>query len=131
MPALAQLQNGYLSATRNIGTPREVEYQLLSRVTGKLKKAASGKAEFKDLAAALHENLMIWQTLALDVVEDDNGLPSQLRAQIFYLYEFALVHTPKVLQREADASALIDVNTAVISGLRQAALAKGPDQCQV
>ncbi|MEM7745257.1 MAG: flagellar biosynthesis regulator FlaF [Pseudomonadota bacterium] len=131
MSAVAKMQNGYLTATRSIGTPREIEYRLLSDVTGRLRKASGPQGDFKDLAAALHDNLMVWQALAIDVAENENGLPAQLRAQLFYLYEFALNHSPKVLQSEADASALVDINTAVMSGLRHAQTRKGAEQCQV
>lgn len=129
MLANAMRQNGYMSATRSTGTPRDVEYQLFSRVTGRLNRADSESAGFSELAEALHENLALWTTIGLDVMESGNGLPDSLRAQLFYLFEFTRGHTQKVLRREADASALVDVNTAVMRGLRPGAVAKGADTC--
>ena len=119
MSALAHQQNGYLSATKSTGMPRSIEYQLFSRVTGKLNKASKPGAKFPALAEALHENLRLWTTLAIDVMDEDNALPAQLRAQLFYLFEFTQAHTPKVLKGNSDAHVLIEINTSVMRGLRQ------------
>ena len=129
MNALARTTNGYLDATRSTGNPRDVEYQLFSRVTGKLNRASQPDAPFADLASALDENARLWREIALDVAAAENGLPESLRAQLFYLYEFTAAHTQKVLRNQADASALIDVNTAIMRGLRSRNPGKGPDQC--
>ncbi len=118
MSALAQNRNGYMDATRSTGTPRDVEYQLFSRVTGKLNRGLAHSATFSDLAAALNENLSLWRALALDVMEPTNELPAPLRARLFYLYEFTRTHTQRVLKREADAQALVDVNIAIMRGLK-------------
>ena len=52
MSALAQKMNGYLDATRSTGNPRDVEYQLFSRITGRLNRASLPGAPFADLAEA-------------------------------------------------------------------------------
>ena len=111
--------NGYMAATRSTGMPRDVEYQVFCKVTGALNRASTEPINFSDLASALNENLTLWRTIALDVIDADNGLPASLRAQLFYLFEFTQSHTPKILRREADASALIDINTSIIRGLKQ------------
>jgi len=41
-----------------------------------------------------------------------------LRAQLVYLGEFTRAHTQKVLRGEADPAPLIDINSAIIRGLR-------------
>lgn len=120
MSALAQQQNGYVSATKSTGMPRSIEYQLFSRITGQLNRSAQSGAPVSELAAALHDNLALWQTLGLDVADPDNELPAQLRAQLFYLFEFTRAHTSKVLRGEAEVQALIDINTSIMRGLRQA-----------
>lgn len=111
--------NGYMAATRSTGMPRDVEYQVFCKVTGAINRAATEPVDFPALATALNENLVLWRTLALDVMDNDNGLTPQLRAQLFYLFEFTQSHTPKVLRGDADVSALIDINTAIIGGLKQ------------
>ena len=119
MSANSLMQNGYLGVTRSTGTPRDVEYHMFSRVTGKLNQTSGEDAHFPDLAAALNENLNLWRTIALDVADGDNALPEMLRAQLFYLYEFTSAHTRKVLQRKADTAALIEINRLIMRGLKQ------------
>ena len=55
--------------------------------------------------------------MAIDVADNENALPQELRAQLFYLAEFTEHHSRRVLRREADVTALIDINTAVLRGL--------------
>jgi flagellar protein FlaF len=75
------------------------------------------KTNFSGLAGAVHDNRRMWTTMAIDVADNNNALPSELRAQLFYLAEFTEHHSHRVLRREADATALIDINTAVLRGL--------------
>ncbi|MEO1490896.1 MAG: flagellar biosynthesis regulator FlaF [Pseudomonadota bacterium] len=118
MSAYALKNNGYLDATRHTGTPREIEYQLFSRITGRLNQARAQDVAYADLVAALQDNLTLWRTITIDVMDDANSLPPQLRAQLVYLYEFTAAHTRKVLRKDADVTALIEVNASVMRGLR-------------
>ena len=103
------------TATR---TDRSVEAQLISQVTARLRSATSTtKPDFPRLISALHENRRMWTTMAADVADADNALPKQLRAQLFYLAEFTEHHSQLVIRGNANADALIDVNTAVLKGL--------------
>ncbi len=118
MSAYALKQNGYLDATKHTGTPREIEYQLFSRVTGRLNQMRAEGVSYIELVKALDDNLTLWRTIAIDVMDDDNSLPPRLRAQLVYLYEFTAAHTRKVLRKDADVTALIEVNASVMRGLR-------------
>ncbi len=118
MSAAAHQQNGYLSATKSLGSPRTIEYQVFSKVTGRLNRSLLPDAAFAELAEALQENLALWRTLALEVIDSDNELTAQLRSQLFYLFEFTNSHSSKVLRGEADAQPLIDINTSIMKGLR-------------
>lgn len=118
MIAREQQNEVYMSATRSIGAPRDVEYLLFSKVTGRLNRARRVGTDFPELVNALVENDALWRTIAIDVIGNGNTLPAALRAQLFYLYEFTRTHTPKVIRGEADAAVLIDINTAIMRGLR-------------
>ena len=118
MSANALTQNAYGDATRAMGTPRNVEYQVFSQITGQLNRASAEGRPFSDLAMALHENLRLWTIIATDVTSAENGLPVPLRGQLADLSKFTRSHTQKVLRREADAAILIEINTAVMRGLR-------------
>lgn len=100
-------------------TPRSLEYDLLAKATKRLAQASTGEAKsFPELVAALDENQRLWAVLAADVAEPENALPKNLRAQLFYLYEFTEQHSRSVRERHASVGVLIDINTAVMRGLR-------------
>ena len=99
--------------------PRDLEYDLLARATKALSLAARGTPRnYPALVAALDENQRLWSALAADVAEPGNGLPAHLRAQLFYLYEFTAGHTRAVLDQKGSVEVLVDINTAVMRGLR-------------
>ena len=98
---------------------RAIEYELFARMTHRLSVAWSHRTQnYAGLVGALHDNGTMWRTLAVDVADVENGLPSPLRAQLFYLYEFTTVHSQKVLDGTASADVLVEINTAVMRGLR-------------
>jgi flagellar protein FlaF len=98
--------------------PRALEYDAFALVTRRLAAAPGASAGFPRLAAALDDNRRLWRTLAADVADPGNALPATLRARIFYLYEFTEAHTRRVLDGAADPQVLVDINTAVMRGLR-------------
>jgi flagellar protein FlaF len=117
--ALDLARTAYASPGTPARTLRGLEYDLFARVTHRLKSSqARGRNDFALLAQALHENRQLWAALASDVAEPGNALPKTLRAQLFYLYEFTEQHSAKVLEGRASAEVLIDINTAVMRGLR-------------
>ena len=124
MNALNLAQRAYANPATPTRTDRGIEYDALARVTRGLKVAQQAAARpsatpgLASMARALHENLQLWAILAADVAQPDNGLPATLRARLFYLYEFTAQHSRKVLTGEAAAGVLIDINTAVMRGLR-------------
>ncbi|OYU17380.1 MAG: flagellar biosynthesis regulator FlhF [Rhodobacteraceae bacterium PARR1] len=100
-------------------TPRAVEYDLLARITGRLTVAAAQRdTDFPGFVRALNDNLSLWSTLAADVAGDGNQLPALLRARLFWLYEFTAQHSRAVLDGTAGVEVLIEINTAVMRGLR-------------
>lgn len=118
MSVQALTRNAYGDATRAMGTPRNVEYQVFSQITGQLNRATRPGRPFSELALALHENLRLWTVIVADVTGAENGLPVSLRSQLAGLSKFTRSHTQKVLRNEADAGVLIEINTAVMRGLR-------------
>jgi len=118
--AIDLARTAYSSAAGPIRTHQSTEFDTFARITHRLSAAQSrGTAGFSDLANALHHNRRLWVLLAGDVADGANQLPESLRAQIFYLAEFTQAHSSKVLAGSDDAQVLIDINTAVMRGLRQ------------
>lgn len=112
------------SAYRQIAAPtrthRGTEYAVIARITHKITAALlKGDSGFPELVSALHENRQLWMTFAVEVADEDNSLPKDLRARIFYLAEFTLGHTGKVLSGAASAKPLIEINLAIMRGLRE------------
>ena len=119
MNALSQARQAYAASAAPTRSARSVEYETLARITHRMRRAAQqGQVGFADLAAALHDNRRLWGIFAAEVADADNPLPRDLRARLFYLAEFTLHHTPLVLSGEAGIDALLDLNTAVMRGLR-------------
>lgn len=118
MLAMNLAQTAYTSSAAPLRSDRRVEYDAFARITHRLKTLDS-KTEFAQLAGALHENRQLWTLLAIDVADDENQLPQMLRAQIFYLAEFTSQQTTKILAGTAEVGALVEINSAIMSGLRQ------------
>jgi flagellar protein FlaF len=109
----------YSPAVAPVRTARSVEYDAFARVTARLRTATETRSRgLAPLAEALHENRRLWTLLASAVADPANRLPHDLRARIFYLAEFTAHHSNLVLSGEGDPAILIEVNTAVMRGLR-------------
>ena len=118
MNVIEQARQAYAPTQAAVRTERAIEAQLFSQITARLRQtAATSPLDYNAMIAALHDNRRMWVTMATDVADQDNGLPHQLRAQIFYLAEFTEHHTKLVMRREADVDALIEINTAILRGL--------------
>ncbi len=117
MNAFNMAKTAYSNSSAPTRTPRSTEYDAFARITHRL-KSASKSDSFTALAAALHENNKLWTLLAADVSGKDNALPESLRGRIFYLYEFTTQHSRKVLRKEVSVDVLVDINTAIMRGLR-------------
>ena len=120
MNAQTMAKMAYAQSATPVRTTRGTEYDVLARVTHAIKAAESrGKAGFQDLAQAIFENRRLWTILATDVADSENALPDDLRARVYYLAEFTDQHSSKVLRGEAKASVLVEINAAIMRGLRQ------------
>ncbi|WP_299887786.1 flagellar biosynthesis regulator FlaF [uncultured Ruegeria sp.] len=113
-------KNAYAQTAAPIRTPRDTEYEAISKITRRLKAAAAQKTtDFSAFVQALHENRRLWMVLATGVSDSDNALPNDLRARIFYLAEFTEHHSSQILGNNATVEPLLEINTAVLRGLRQ------------
>jgi len=120
MSAMANAQSAYDNTTRTIKSPRDIEYELMAKITGRLRAADgdTGPGAFAALAAAMHDNRRLWSAFATDLADSGNKFPKDLRARLFYLAEFVTQHTEKALAGNAPAEVLVDINLAVMRGLR-------------
>lgn len=125
MNTLTELaQNAYGGANRrSISTPRDIEYNAFVYVTALMTEArdmteGSEIARFARRAEAMHQNVRLWAALAADCGTPGNKLPPQLRNNIIDLATFARIHMGRVIDGKDTIDALIDVNIAVMKGLK-------------
>ena len=120
MNAANLAHTAYAAPTAPTRTGRGLEYDLFARITHRLKSAAEAQGHRAKgaMVRALYDNRRLWTVLATDVADPGNQLPADLRARLFYLNEFTQTHSRKVLAGDASADVLIDINTAVMRGLR-------------
>lgn len=116
MTATLLAQTAY-GATAPVRTARGSEFAAFEIITNRLSRAADADAPMTTRAAAVHDNCKLWTTLATDLAGPNNGLPQVLRAQLFYLAEFSLLHSRKALRDLTALEVLIDINRAVMRGL--------------
>lgn len=120
MNAAERAREGYGQSSTPIKSARAAEYDTIARISHRLREAALKKDhDFPGFVAALSDNSRLWNTLALDVAQDENGLPKDLRARIFWLAEFTTHETRRILQEEAEVGILIEINAAILQGLQQ------------
>ncbi|MEP6443966.1 MAG: flagellar biosynthesis regulator FlaF [Hyphomicrobiales bacterium] len=125
MNGLSIAERVYLGSMETTRSERRSEYEVIARITRRLRDAARAqKTDFSGFVEALDLNRQLWQIFAIDVADDQNPLPQELRARIFYLAEFTEIHTRKVLREKASIMPLLEVNMAVLRGLKPEGIAK-------
>jgi len=110
-------QRAYAPTSAPIRSERSIEYDVIARITSRLKSAIE-KGDRVRLIHAMHENRELWRILAIDAANPENLLPKELRARIFYLGEFTDHHTGKVIRDKVSAVPLLEINTAILRGLK-------------
>lgn len=131
MPSSSLAANAYAQHSASISSPRGIEYKAFQRVTAQLSAALEEGQPLYKLMEALHLNNRLWSILATDLASDKNELPTELRAQLFGLAEFSRKTGLKAMGGKADPRDLIEINNAVMAGLREAAKAADADEAPV
>ena len=113
--------NAYLNNQRAAETPRQTEYRLFVQITRNLVTAKEryeqgGLDEF--VLNAVARNAELWQTLMLDLVEQDNQLPAALRGQLVSIALWVDRHSTAFRRGKASLDALIEVNRSIMAGLQ-------------
>lgn len=119
MNATLLAQSAYGNPDQAVRTPRDIEYEAFARTTRRLKQASENAADFPALVRAIHDNRHLWSILASDVSRQSNGLPLDLRKGVYTLAQFTRKQSQKILRGEASVDTLIEINTAIMRGLRQ------------
>ena len=124
MATIAAASNAYHHAKRAIAGPRTIEASAFERINGDLDRGArNSERNYPAFIEALSRNASMWTVLASDVIGDENGLPVELRANIFNLAAFVRKQTQLLMRGEGkpDVGILTEINRNIIAGLRNAA----------
>ena len=117
---MSQALKGYAEHATSTRSGRRSEYEVIAKVTQQLRDRAVGsKTNFAAFADALHLNQKLWTALVVDVADEANPLPDELKARIIYLAEFTRHHTGRILRNKASVLPLLEINMAVLRGLKQ------------
>ncbi|QHQ36441.1 flagellar biosynthesis regulator FlaF [Algicella marina] len=120
MNASTLAKSAYSKANSIAPSDRNAEYNAFARVTASLATQSNSDdpAAFARLSEAVFLNRRLWSILAADAAGDGNRLPDDIRASILSLANFIWKHSQKVLRKEASVEDLIEINTAIMRGLR-------------
>ena len=128
MDVAAKAANGYRAVQLQAESPRSIEAKLFAEITAGLERARrAGKGSFRDLVAALHRNRRLWDALLADLALETNALPAPLKGQLIQLGHFVRQFTARLLKGQDDVQVLIDINNAILQGLRPSNRGGGSD----
>lgn len=103
--------------SRELRSARDAEYDAFSRVTRLLREADRAGRD-RDSIFAVYKNNELWTVLASDLSDPANSLPQEVKAGLLSLALFSLRHGRAVLAGGESLAPLIDINIAVMKGLR-------------
>lgn len=119
----------YKQNIRQVEAPRDIERRVLSRITSdiEIKKDEFDAAETRSvrlsvlangLGYALAENQQFWMALKHDLADQNNQLPTELRASLISLALWVERQTNGVISGEAKVAPLVSINRSITDGLR-------------
>lgn len=115
--AMTSTMTAYTSAA--IRGTRDIEYDVFSQVT-RLLLQSSRDCRGNATIWAVSKNNELWTILAADLAAAGNRHDDDVKAGLISLALFSLKHGQGVLSGRETTDALIDVNLAVMKGLRGA-----------
>ncbi len=99
---------------------RELEAMAFTRAALKLEDAKKLTDNPQEYGKALRFNHLLWTIIQADIVEPENKLPPEIKANIMSLSIFVDKQTAKALRTRdpADLETLININRNLAAGLR-------------
>ena len=98
---------------------RRVEYQALDLCVFLLGKAEAAGPASRETVDALHWTRQLWQTFLLELADDANALPVEVRARLISIGIWILKEQEDIrLGRSANFKGIAEVCTIVRDGLR-------------
>ena len=106
-----------------IGSPRELEAQLLMRAASQLQAVKDGAVtKMADVLSAVRYNRVLWVLFAFSTSNPDNPLPIEIRKNVINLAAFVVnrsITLETAEEPEPDrVEVLININREIAAGLR-------------
>jgi len=113
----------YARAIATTETDREREYRLLARAN-RLMAEAKKTGDLASLYRAVLYNRQIWNTFLIDLTDERNALPRELKGALISIGIWVERFTDPVCEGAESVDDLIDVNRTIMEGLMPNAAAK-------
>ncbi len=109
----------YAQTQKSSMPPREVEAMAFTKAALMLEEAKTTLDDYDAYASALKFNQLLWTIIQADVVDKENKLPPQIKANILSLSIFVDRQTIKALAntKEQHLNVLININKNLAEGL--------------
>lgn len=109
----------YAQTQKSSMTPREVEAMAFTKAALMLEEAKTKLDDYDSYASALKFNQLLWTIIQADIVDKENTLPPQIKANILSLSIFVDRQTIKALAdtKEQHLDVLININKNLAEGL--------------
>ncbi len=111
--------NPYSSVIEATETPREREYRLLARATQMLTETKEA-GDIAVLYKAVLYNRQIWNTFLVDLTDERNQLPLELKGPLISLGIWVEKFSDKVCDGDESVDELITINRSIMEGLATA-----------
>jgi len=105
--------NPYANAVQQTETPRQREYRLLARAN-QLMSETRERDDIGTLYRAVLFNRQIWNTFLIDLTDENNKLPRELKASLISIGIWVEKFSDKVCAGEESVDDLIDVNRTIM-----------------
>ncbi len=113
--------SGYSAYQKNLNVvenPRAVEYRLLGQVTAALLDAGKNLNDKPKLIGAILWNKNVWDHFLIEVQDDANRLPKDLRVKITNIGIWVNKETSRVMDGESNVDGLVEINQIIMEGLK-------------
>ena len=108
--------NPYAEAIATTESPRQREYRLLARAN-RLLNDARDKGDIASLYRAVLYNRQIWNTFLIDLTDERNQLPQELKGALISIGIWVEKYSDPVCEGDEPIDDLIDVNRNIMEGL--------------
>lgn len=109
----------YQETKRAFADPKDGERAVFERVTAQLREAAQLQSRTEAFHQALLANRRLWAAVVADVGHPNNRLSQATKESLISLGLWVQQESTAAASGKSDLSALIDVNEAIIGGLRK------------